>query len=278
MPERELSVEPNTELGAGSEEEIEYGPPTAEEVVAERLALANERLGKFFDTATSEHEVPAKKFMSELNIPRLERIYPSSEIQTAIEAIVALPDDVDRETFIQQVRSAVEPFIRAEMLDATVRQKFDAMHEERKIKFADPESEHALLCTLRELGQDLQLRDTQHVQPRDKVLEVSWSDDLEGPKGFKSVRRIFGEIARYMTEHEEIQAVTGVSWMMGHPLAERFGFEVRPEVKFPVNQKIGSAKMGNSARQGKPGMREITPEEVLFGIISREAFLQRFGL
>lgn len=275
MPEREGGQQDPALLE--SVEMSEYGPPTAEQALAERLALADERLGAFFDRAKLEQQIPARQFIDELNIPRLERIFPSQHIQQVIESITALPDEIDRETFIARVRTAVEPFIRAETLDPVVRQKVEAMNEEQKMKFTDPDTGHALLCTLRELGQDIELADAHHVQPRDKVLEVSWSEGLEGPKGFKSIQRIFREIARYVADHPDVQAVTGVSWMMAHPIARRFGFEVRPDVEFPVNQKIGSADLGNAARQGKPEMRQITSEEVLFGIMSREAFLERFS-
>ena len=277
MPERELSEIARSTQTQDENEVVAYGPPTAEEAVEERLQYANEKLGVFYDITRADQQSPAKKFILELNLPRLERIFPSNEIQRVIESISALPDDVDRSVFIDTVRSSIEPLLRAETIDPVAREKIEALREEKKITFTDSETGQALACTLRELGQDLALQDSSTVHPRDLVLEVSWPTQLEGPSGLKAIRKIFRDIARYMQEHDTIQAVTGVSWMMSHPIAQRLGFEIRPDVEFPVNQKIGSADMGNKARQGRYSTQDISPEEVLFGIISRQDFLRRFG-
>ena len=259
------------------EEQEAIFPQTLEQALVERLALSDERLGKLFDRAVSEGKNPMQYFIQESSIPRLERIYPSREIQKVLESIQKLPPDVERSVFIQHVRTSVEPFIRAELSDPEVRRKVDAMNEEKKIKFTDPETGKALLCTFKENEHDLLFRDKQKISSREKVLEVMWSEDLMGPTSAHALRRIFHEIALHLKKEPDIQAVTGVSWMMSHPVIKRFGFEVFPKVEFPKTQKIGSAKMGNTARQGKPNSDPITTDQVLFGAIARDVFIARYG-
>lgn len=252
-------------------------PQTAEQALVERLELANERLGELFDQAISEGKDPVQTFIQESNIPRLEHIYPSRENQKVIESIQALPPNVERSVFIQNVRTSVEPFIQAELFDPEIRRRVDAMNEEKKIKFTDPETGKALLCTLKENEHDLLFGDKQKISPREKVLEIMWSEDLMGPTSARALRRIFHEIALHLKDQSDIRAVTGVSWMMSHPVVQRFGFEVFPEVDFPKTQKIGSARMGNAARQGKPYGDTITNDQVLFGAIARDTFIARYG-
>lgn len=259
------------------EEQAAIYPQTEEEALTERLALADERLGRLFDRAIQEGKDPVQLFIQESNIPRLERIFPSPEIQRVLDAIRVVPADADRSVFIEQARRSVEPLIRAELFDPEIRRRVEAMNEDEKIKFSDPETGKSLVCTFRQSAQEITFANKERILPTDKVLEVSWSEDLMGPTGVRVLKRIFHEIAKHLQGHEEIKAITGVSWMMNHPVVQRFGFEVFPEIEFPTNQKIGSAKMGNAARQGKPYGDNITPDEVLYGAIPRDTFIQRFG-
>jgi hypothetical protein len=273
MPEEQPTIPEEVQ----HEEREATFPQTFEQALVERFILADERLGELFDRAASEGKNPVQYFIQESNIPKLERIYPSREIQKVLESIQELSPDVERSVFIQHVRKSVEPFIRAELSDPEVRRRIEALEEEEKIKFTDPETGKALLCTLKENEHELLFSDKQKISPREKVLEVMWSEDLMGPTGGRALRRIFHEIARHLKEQPDIQAVTGVSWMMSHPVIKRFGFEVFPKVEFPKTQKIGSAKMGNTARQGKPYGDPITTEQVLFGAIARDMFIARYG-
>jgi hypothetical protein len=65
------------------------------------------------------------------------------------------------------------------------------------------------------------------------------------------------------------------SWMMSHPITERFGFKAAA-VKLDAKQIEGSFSRGVAGRKDKAYDWQINQEDVKLGVMSREEFLKRF--
>lgn len=272
MPESEIHHAPAEEEVAP---EAIY-PETAQQAYADRLTLATKRLEVFFDQATIEGKEPTGSFIQDVNTEKLEYTHGKEATEKIMAALQAVPPGLEREEFISRIRDIVAPAIWLEITNSDVSARQSGYAPEKEHHFQTSDSGLSIDGLLRNTDQELRFEGGAVLPVGSKVMEVSWPKETAAPQGLHGMKEVFHVMAEYLNDHPEIQAVTGVSWMMSHPISRRLGFQVMPNVQIKPNQPRGSAEMGNAARVSNGREADISPADVFFGAMTREDFLQRF--
>ena len=261
MPPESPSPEPDESVVDANE---------VERLIAERVEESQRQFGRIYDRAMGNGTDPRQIFLDEANSLGPREIYGDERVATFQESVRALTWTT-RDEFIDGMLALAALFHRARFFDPDVRARIESRHEREEQLDAG-----LLQLKLRRSEDDVTLRDGTHIEPGSIVVELSVAERKSAP-GLRELQNSFRTVAAYVEAHPDVVAVTGVSWMMNRGLVERLGFERFAHVPISPGQKEKIADIAQKAREEKNYEREVTPDDVAYGAISRADFLRRFG-
>lgn len=116
---------------------------------------------------------PVDEFIRDLKIHRLEKLHGSTAVADVVEQLQALPKDIAQEQFIDHIRTIVEPFLRAELVDPEVRRRTDALNVSIEVEFKDEETDQSLRGHVCAIDHDVSFQDQATVNMGETVFEIA---------------------------------------------------------------------------------------------------------
>ncbi len=258
-------------------ERAEYNPEVVtEETYQKHAALSRTELGRLYDEAV-KLDIPPQEFIlsdPQSSFDEMEELYGPERTAAFKEAIQSLAF-TDKDSFVDAAFAQVQPLIRDRLFNDEIRRRANEVIDRRKVE----EIQLGNFKVVRMPSEwTCSMADGTIIRPRDLVLNIEWPEKEEGvpPAGIRDVRSSFQQIATYLQEHPDIKGVVGISWMMSHPVTDRLGFEKFPDIDVPQRQIRSILNMAGEARGDKYD-RPVGEQDVQFGAISRDAFIEKYG-
>ncbi|MFH1171400.1 MAG: hypothetical protein V1778_02590 [bacterium] len=258
---------PQPESAEPSREEHE---DNTEQLIAERIEESRKFFGKLYEEGVVSGTDPRTRFLRETNEQSVRELYGDEKIEALQESVRALTWTT-REEFVEGMLALTLPFHRARYADPEVRARAEAVHQREE------ESDvGALQLRIRRSDVEVTLEDGTQIALKDPVVELTvvGKDAVPGPK---EILHSLQAVAAFLEMHPYIVAVVGVSWMMKRRLVRRLGFQVIESVDISERQKEKIADTAEAWRNDREYQREVTPGDVAYGAMSREAFLRRYS-
>lgn len=243
----------------------------------------NEKMDKqeeFFGDLFNDNKDPIRFMLEEINEEGEQaKIFGVERFKKLKEDLQKL-EYTGKNDFVNQVTVLMEPFIKDRFFNKEMREQLEALEKEDEWEEAEVGK---LTINIRPIKQEFTFSSDIKVSAKDKVVEISWPEEegQDKPQGARDLTKSFKEIANFIKERPEIKAVVGVSWMMSRSITNELGFEKFPEIDIDSKKRNDIMDLANTARKDKGYIKKrgeaIKKEEVIFGAISRDEFLKKYG-
>ncbi len=272
----------NQEKFKASQEVPERAKSETEAGSEERYQQTLVDLRQKMSTAMSRNEIiPGQIFDTLFGGPEqrsdLEIVYGAEQIAHLESELNSLVIE-DKEQLVGLVVDRVVPFIRSYYFDPDVSAR--AVQLEQRIRgesFKAGQMDCYVTTSPWEFTIAAGTAGEVRVIVADKIMEISWPEQSRW--GWQALQESLKEVTKVLSEHPEVKAVVGLSWMMSHPAAGSLGFERFPDLPVEAGQRDSILKMVTTARRDKPHQpgKQPKPADVIVGAMSREEFLHRFS-
>lgn len=127
--------------------------------------------------------------------------------------------------------------------------------------------------------------ENQGISPKDELLDINLDSLFVNPEisvSSATLRKYFGEMARYLQSQPNIKAVVGESWLLAHPIGRAIGFITVPEKHIHSkglgewSQFVTKEGVFNKMLFEKALEDGTLPFRNVFGYIPTEDFLRRY--
>lgn len=253
----------------------------------QELKRSSRSLGFLFDEAKAKDRQPIDLLLERADFSGTRKLFGDELVESILAQLPTVPQD-DRQAFIDQMNELAEPIMRGRIFDPEIRAQLQRTEKDTEVILTGPEDQphlemriHAFDDQMRDQGHQplrVELPDGTIIQRGDAVMEISWANQGQAPRGIKDAIIALRSMAATLKTRPEIKAVMAVSWMVGrHDLMDRLGLHIITGVDIPLEQQANVLDWASKGRADKPYATQPESKDVQLAMVSAKEFIERYG-